>query len=103
MVATETVWPTKPKIFTIQFFKEKIYIPWSIRNYKNHKLDFSNSIYPVIFYYYGERNKKSNEMHFNYSILNYTLCSETDLKKYFYSDSISFDDYYCITVIPSKL
>ena len=80
----------------IKFNEEKIYIPWSIRNYKNHKLDFSNSIYPVIFYYYGERNKKSNEMHFNYSILNYTLCNQTDLKKYFYSDNISFDDYYCI-------
>ena len=80
----------------IKFNEEKIYIPWSIENYKNHKLNFINSIYPIIFYYYGEKDKKSNEMHFNYTILNYILCNETDLKNVNYSGGINFDNYYCI-------
>ena len=28
MVATETIWPTKPKIFTIWPFKKKFAAPW---------------------------------------------------------------------------
>ena len=82
----------------IKFREKKIYIPWSIGDYNTHQVNFTGWIYPIVYYYYGERDIKSNTMISNYKILNYTLCKETNLKNvnYFLDDTLNFDTFYCI-------
>ena len=82
----------------IKFGEEKIYIPWSIGDYHSHEVNFTGWIYPIVYYFYGERDIKTNSMPFNYKILKYTLCNETNLKNvnYFDDGSVNFDTLYCI-------
>ena len=81
----------------IKFNQQKIYIPWTISDYHN-KVNFSEWIYPVIYYYYGERNKITNNLIFKSKKLNYTYCNKTNLKdvKYFHDAYIDFNSLYCI-------
>ena len=73
----------------IKFGEKKIYIPWTIGDYHNHQVNFNGWIYPII-YYFNEKRE--------YKLINYTLCSETNLKNvdYFLDDSLNFDTLYCI-------
>ena len=82
----------------IKFGEEKIYIPWSIGDYHNHNVNFSGLIYPVIYYFYGQKDKKNNQMFYNNKILNYTYCNETNFNKYVYFNSnfINPDKLFCI-------
>ena len=84
----------------IKFGEEKIYIPWSIGDYHNHYVNFTGWIYPIIYYYYGEKNKITDQMIFDYKILNYTYCNETNLNKNVYFDDyyVDFDKLYCINM-----
>ena len=41
----------------IKFGEKKIYIPWTIGDYHSHDANFTGWIYPVVYYYYGERDK----------------------------------------------
>ena len=82
----------------IKFGEKKIYIPWRIGDYYSHEINFTGWIYPVVYYYYGERNKETNSMPSYYKILNYTYCNETNLKgvNYVLEDYMHFNTLYCI-------
>ena len=84
----------------IKFGEEKIYIPWTIGDYHTHYVNFTGWIYPIIYYYYGEKDKITNEMFYNYKILNYTYCNETKLNKnvYFNDYYVDYDKLYCINM-----
>ena len=73
----------------IKFGEKKIYIPWTIGDYHNHEVNFTDWIYPII-YYFNERR--------DYKIINYTLCNETNLKNinYFFDEYLNLDMLYCI-------
>ena len=82
----------------IKFGKEKIYIPWTISDYSTRKVNFTGWLYPIIYYFYGERDKSTGAMPYDYKILNYRLCNETDLKKldYYQDTYVNFDTLFCI-------
>ena len=82
----------------IKFGEEKIYLPWTIGDYSTRRVNFTGWLYPIIYYYYGERNKETLEMPYNYKILNYRLCNETNLKNidYYQDTYVDFDTLYCI-------
>ena len=82
----------------IKFGEEKIYIPWTIADYTIKKVNFTGYLYPIIYYFYGERNKETGTMPYNYKILNYKYCNETNLKtvNYFQDSYVDFDTLYCI-------
>ena len=82
----------------ISFKKENIYIPWSVANYNTEIINFTGLLYPIIYYYYGERDVATNEMPYDYKILNYTLCNETNLNTldYFQDTAFDFNSLYCI-------
>ena len=82
----------------IKFGEEKIYIPWAIADYQSRKVNFSGWIYPVIYYYYGERNKETNLLSYQTKILNYISCNETNLKniKYIKDKNVNLDEMFCI-------
>ena len=89
----------QPKeIHRIRFGKEKIWIPWRIRDYSNNFVNHTKIFYPFIYNYYSIN--KSFEAGFEFKIkqLNYTLCSQTSFinkSEIFYIDS-SLDELYCI-------
>ena len=82
----------------IKFGKEKIYIPWTIADYHVKRVNFTGYLYPIIYYFFGERNMETNVMPYKFKILNYTLCNKTNLKslKYFQDSYVDFDSLYCI-------
>ena len=82
----------------IKFGEEKIYIPWTISDYHVKRVNFTGYLFPVISYFYGERDNKTGTIPYNYKILNYTYCSETNLKSvnYFQDSYVDFDSLYCI-------
>ena len=82
----------------IKFGEKKIYIPWAIGDYYTHEINFTGWIYPIVYYFYGERDKKTNIMPYYYKILNYTYCNETHFKSltYFKDEFLNFDTLYCI-------
>ena len=82
----------------IKFGNEKIYIPWTISDYQFQKVNFTGLIYPVIYYYYNIKDENNNEIPYNYKILNYTFCNETNIKslKYKIYSNIDIDTFYCI-------
>ena len=82
----------------IKFNEKQIYIPWTISDYHNRYVNFTGWIFPVIYYFYGERDKKTGTLPYDYKILNYTYCNETNLKsvKYFKDSYVDFDTLYCI-------
>ena len=82
----------------IKFNEQKILIPWTISDYNIRKVNFTEWIFPVIYYFYGERDKKTGELPYDYKILNYTYCNETYLEgiNYFQDAYIDFSSLYCI-------
>ena len=82
----------------ISFDKEKIYIPWSIGDYNNYKINFTGWIYPEVYYYYREKDEKTGKKFYKIKMLNYKLCNETNLKNinYFQDNYVDFNELYCI-------
>ena len=82
----------------IKFGEEKIYIPWRIADYSVHSVNFTGLIYPIIYYYYGVKDKKTGAMPYNYKILKYKNCNETDIEIYhkFNNSIVDINSLYCI-------
>ena len=82
----------------IKFGQEKIYIPWRIADYSVHKVNFTGWIYPVIYYYYGTKDKETGEMPYNYKILKYKNCNETNIESSnkFSNNVVDLNALYCI-------
>ena len=82
----------------IKFGKEKIWIPWRIRDYNNKLVNHTNLFYPIIYYYKGIKNESNQGMELTYEIINYKLCNETSMvnKPKLYMINISLDNLYCI-------
>ena len=86
------------KYSNIKFAKEKIWIPWRVRDYEGHLANITGLLYPIIYYYSGVRNKSENKLNLGYSFLNYKLCSETSMinnTDYFIID-VPLHELYCI-------
>ena len=82
----------------INLRKEKIWIPWRIRDYSNHFVNHTNLFYPFIYNYYSIKKTIGTGFEFKVKQLNYTLCSQTSFinkSEIFYIDS-SLDQLYCI-------
>ena len=82
----------------ISFLKEKIWIPWRIRDYHAKTLNFSNLLYPIVFYYRAIYNETKKALDIKRSVLNYRLCNETSMAKNkdSYILDIDLDKVYCI-------
>ena len=82
----------------IKFGEEKIWIPWRIRDYYNHKINHNNLFYPLIYYYKGKKNETTKRMDLTYDFIDYKLCNETSManRSHLYLINISLDDLYCI-------
>ena len=82
----------------IKFGEENIYIPWTIADYRTQNVNFTGWLYPIIYYFNTTKNKKTGEMIFDYKILNYRYCNETNINnlEYFKNNNIDFNNYYCI-------
>ena len=46
----------------IKFGKEKIWIPWRIRDYSNHFVNRTNIFYPLIYNYYSIKNHLEQDL-----------------------------------------
>ena len=81
----------------ITFLKEKIWVPWRIRDYNSKTINFTNLIYPIAFYYKCIFNETKNHLDVSYSIINYRLCNETSMAMYkdLYILDIDLDKVYC--------
>ena len=80
----------------IKFGEEQIWIPWRIRDYNNKLINHTNLFYPIPFYYRGIYNKTRKALDLTYSILNYSLCSETSMAKNkdFYSNCTLYNSIW---------
>lgn len=82
----------------INFGKEKIWIPWRIRDYSNNFVNHTNLFYPFIYNYYSINKSIDKGFEFEIKQLNYTLCSKTSFinrSELFNIDS-SLDELFCI-------
>jgi len=95
---TSTTSTAREPYRNIKFGKEKIWIPWRIRDFGGKTINHKNILYPIIFYYKGKRNKLTNNMDVYYEFLNYKKCSETSMinKSDTYLIDIELDQLYCI-------
>ena len=83
---------------TIQFGKQKLYLPWRITDYKEKTVDFNGILFPKIYYFTNKYNEQTGIMETFYEMLNYTLCNETSMKylgSEFFID-LPLDNLYCI-------
>jgi len=83
---------------TIQFGKEKLYLPWRIMDYGEKFIDFNGILFPRIYYFTNKYNKKTGLMETFYEVLNYTLCNNTSMRflgKDYLID-LPLDKLYCI-------
>ena len=89
---------SKENYKNIKFGKEKIWIPWRIRDFGGKTINHNNLFYPIIYYYKGIRNYSTQKMELNNEIINYKLCNETSMKNNSdkYIINISLDHLYCI-------
>ena len=89
---------TREDYYNIKFLKEKIWIPWRIRDYNSKTVNHTGILYPIVFYYKGIKNKTKNSLDLSFTIINYRLCNETSMANN--SDSylidIELDQLYCI-------
>ena len=60
----------------IKFKEEKIWIPWRIRDYGGQMVNHIGLLYPLIYYYKGDRSDPKKGMNLSYSILDYRLCKK---------------------------
>ena len=82
----------------IKLGKEKIWIPWRIRDFSNNFINHTNIFYPFIYNYYSINNSFGTGFELKVKQLNYTLCNQTSFinkTEIFYIDS-SLDELYCI-------
>ena len=83
----------------IKFGKEKIWIPWRIIDYNNNKLvNHTGILFPIIYYYSGNKDYKTNNFNLTTKILNYTLCSETSMANddNLFLITVPLNELYCI-------
>ena len=95
-ISISTIQPNE--FHKIKFGKEKIWIPWRIRDYSNHFVNHTNLFYPFIYNYYSIKKNYGTGFEFKVRQLNYTLCNQTSFinkSDSFYIDS-SLDELYCI-------
>ena len=97
-VPTSTTSTAKEPYKNIKFGKEKIWIPWRIRDFGGKTINHNNILYPIIFYYKGKRNKLTNNMDIYYEFLDYKKCSETSMinNSDIYMIDMKLDQLYCI-------
>ena len=97
-IPTSTTSIAKEPYKNIKFGKEKIWIPWRIRDFGGKTINHYNILYPIIFYYRGKRNKITNNMDINYEFLDYKKCSETSMinNSNIYELEMELDQLYCI-------
>ena len=96
IISESTIPPSGYK--NIKFGEKKLYIPWRIVDYDENPLDIKGILYPKIFYFSSIYNSDTGKMETNYTLINYTLCSETSMKnlgKEFLLD-INLEKLYCI-------
>ena len=79
----------------ITFGKEKIWIPWRIRNYRGKTINHTGLLFPIIYYYKYDKN---NIDMLSYQIINYKLCNETSMinKSDLYMLDMKLEELYCI-------
>ena len=82
----------------IKFGKEKIWIPWRIKDYSNHFVNHTNIFYPFIYNYYSINKTIGTGFEFKVKQLNYTLCNQTSFinKSEIFTIDSSLDELYCI-------
>ena len=73
----------------IKFGKEKIWIPWRVRDYNSKTVNHTGILFPIIYYYKGIWNDTRNSLTLSYETINYRLCNETSMKDN--SDSFILD------------
>jgi len=97
-VPTSTTSTAKEPYKNIKFGKEKIWIPWRIRDFGGKTINHNNILYPIIFYYKGKRNKLTNNMDVYYEFLDYKKCNETSMinNSDIYMIDMKLDQLYCI-------
>ena len=79
----------------ISFLKEKIWIPWRIRDFDSRTLNFTNLLYPIVFYYRGIYNETKKALDLTYTVVNYKLYNQTSITK--------FKDSYLIDIDLEKI
>ena len=79
---SSTTSTSKEKNTKIKFLKEKIWIPWRIRDYNSRTLNFTDLLYPIPFYYRAVYNETKKAFDLTYTTVNYRLCNETSMAKY---------------------
>ena len=89
---------SKEKNTKISFLKEKIWIPWRIRDYNSRTLNMTDLLYPIPFYYRGVYNETRKALDLTYSTVNYRLCNETSMANNTDSYTLDIDlgKVYCI-------
>jgi len=83
----------------IKFGKEKIWIPWRIIDYNNHKfVNHTGILFPIIYYYSGKKDYKTKNFNLTTKILNYTLCNETSManEDNLFLITVPLNELYCI-------
>ena len=83
----------------IKFGKEKIWIPWRIVDYNNNEfINHTGILYPIIYYFYGTKNKNTKNFNLTKKILNYKLCNETSMiyENNIYQITVPLNELYCI-------
>ena len=83
----------------VKFGKEKIWIPWRIVDYNNNEyVNHTGLLFPIIYYYFGVKDKITKNFNLSSKILNYKLCNETSMPNYnnIYQITIPLNEIYCI-------
>ena len=77
--------------------KEKIWIPFRMVNYENKFIDHRKILYIMPYLIEGRFNE-SIGMDLKYTLLNYTLCNETNMSKmpYNYKISVPLNQLFCL-------
>ena len=77
---------------------EKLFVPWRIINKNNNNISDNNKIiYPIVSYYYSEKNSM-NETVQKSKLINYKFCNSTMMANSFDIDSLGvrLNELYCI-------
>ena len=83
----------------VKFGKEKVWIPWRIVDYNNNEyVNHTGLLFPIIYYYFGVKDKITKNYNLSSKILNYKLCNETSMPNYnnIYQITIPLNEIYCI-------
>ena len=82
----------------IKFKEEKIWIPWRIRDFNGKTINYTNLLYPIIYYYKGKKDNELKSMVTSYEFINYKFCNETSMinNSDLYMIDIELDQLYCI-------